>query len=128
MMRTSPGPPGAMRSSLPNFANINNIHQCEIHMKPRKRQNFLQVCALVNQITLIRLTTKILRRILAFPGKIYSPSHYSRFYNKPLPSTRGSKNTSPFNFLKSKYRVSQKMFISKKDEQLTNEHFFWDTW
>ena len=43
MMRGSPGPPGAMRSSLPNFANINNIHQCEIHMKPRKRQNFLQV-------------------------------------------------------------------------------------
>ena len=42
-MRGSPGPPGAMRSSLPNFANINNIHQCEIHMKPRKRQNFLQV-------------------------------------------------------------------------------------
>ena len=43
LMRGSPGPPGAMRSSLPNFANINNIHQCEIHMKPRKRQNFLQV-------------------------------------------------------------------------------------
>ena len=22
----------------------------------------------------------------------------------------------------------KKMFISKKGEQLTNEHFFWDTW
>ena len=24
--------------------------------------------------------------------------------------------------------VPKKMFISKKGEQLTNEHFFWDTW
>ena len=42
MMRGSPGPPGAMRGPGSNFANINNIHQCEIHMKPRKRKNFLQ--------------------------------------------------------------------------------------
>ena len=42
MMRGSPGPPGAMRGSGPNFANIKNIHQCEIHMKPRKRKNFPQ--------------------------------------------------------------------------------------
>ena len=34
--------PTPMRSPNPNFANINNIHQCEIHMKPRKRRNFLQ--------------------------------------------------------------------------------------
>jgi len=43
MMRGSPGPPSGMRGGPgPNFANINNIHQCEIHMKPRKRKNFLQ--------------------------------------------------------------------------------------
>jgi len=43
MMRGSPGPPGGMRPPPgTNFANINNIHQCEIHMKPRKRKNFLQ--------------------------------------------------------------------------------------
>ena len=42
MKRGSPGPPGAMRGPGSNFANINNIHQCEIHMKPRKRKNFLQ--------------------------------------------------------------------------------------
>ena len=42
-MRGSPGPPSGMRGGPgPNFANINNIHQCEIHMKPRKRKNFLQ--------------------------------------------------------------------------------------
>ena len=43
MMRGSPGPPSGMRGGPgPNFANINNIHQCEIHMKPKKRKNFLQ--------------------------------------------------------------------------------------
>jgi hypothetical protein len=29
-------------NNMGNMNNMANIHQCEIHMKPRKRKNFLQ--------------------------------------------------------------------------------------
>ena len=60
MMRGSPGPPGALRSSLPNFANI---HQCEIHMKPRKRQNFLQVKRILMVFNLISFSSGLAQQV-----------------------------------------------------------------
>ena len=65
MMRGSPGPPGAMRGPGSNFANINNIHQCEIHMKPRKRKNFLQ--AWLNKFSSRAKKIDVLSRVI-FPA------------------------------------------------------------